>query len=70
MFYEINIAKRNAKGDYHHYFATAERSITSIERAKEIHAELSKAFPEPEYNITVSYWEKIGHHIDINKSNQ
>lgn len=70
MYYEINIAKRNKKGEYHHYFATAKRSITSIEKAKEIHGVLSKAFPEPEYNISVSYWENIGHNININKSNQ
>lgn len=66
MYYEINIAKRNAKGEYAHYFATAERSITTIESAKEIYTELNNAFPEPEYNITVSKIEKIGYHIDVN----
>jgi len=66
MYYEINIAKRNAKGEYHHYFATAKRSITTIEKAEEIYGELSKAFPEPEYNIMVSKFEKIGSLIDVN----
>jgi len=70
MYYEINIAKRNAKGEYIHYFATAERSITTIERAKEIYTELSNAFPEPEYNISVSKIEKIGSYIDVNKLKQ
>lgn len=65
MYYEINIAKRNAKGEYIHYFATAERSITTIDNAKEIYNELCKAFPEPNYNITVSKIEKIGTFIDV-----
>lgn len=65
MYYEINISKRNDKGDYIHFFATAERSITSMHHLKIVYTELAKAFPEPEYNITASYNQKIGEFINI-----
>ena len=69
MYYEINIAKLNkrigANGRYEHYFATAERSITSKEQLKSVYAELRKAFPEPEFKINVTYWEKIGQPVDM-----
>jgi hypothetical protein len=62
MAYEINVSKNGQ-----HYFATHERSISTIEKATEIHEKLSKAFPESEgYKLSVSKWEKIGKEIKIN----
>ncbi len=59
MSYEINISKKtiNHSGiGYNHFFATAERSINDSNKLKEVYAELSKAFPMPEYKISI--WEK------------
>jgi hypothetical protein len=62
MVYEINIAKNGQ-----HYFATHERSISTIEKATEIHEKLSKVFPESEgYKLSLTKWEKIGKEIKIN----
>lgn len=66
MYYEINIAKKNHKGNYVHFFATAERSITTTEHLKVVYNELIKAFPEPQYLLGVSENKKIGNFIDIN----
>jgi hypothetical protein len=68
--YRINIAKldggyRTGGGQqvdtYKHYFAT---DITSEDKAKEVFADLKKKYPEPEYNITVSYWDIGGREQD------
>lgn len=59
MYFEINVAKNGQ-----HYFATSERSISTVEKAKEIHKKLSESFPESDgYHITVSKWEKRGETI-------
>ena len=55
MYYEINIAKKNKDGYYHHYFATAKRSITTKERLKVILSDLINKYPEPDYMISVIY---------------
>lgn len=50
MWYEINVSK-----DGKHYFATHERSITTIDKAVEIRDRLKTAMPEEEgfkYSIT------------------
>lgn len=55
MYYEINVAKKNEKGDYEHYFATAKRSITTKTRLKIIVTDFMEKFPEPEFSISVAY---------------
>lgn len=68
MYYEINIAKRTSKiGEplYAHYFATAERSITTKERLIEVYAKLKETFPAPEYKIMVTQYSKVGEGIDM-----
>ena len=63
MYYEINIA-RNGK----HFFATAERSITTKETLKEILEVFKEKFTKEDgYAINVTYWEKIGHYVDANE---
>ena len=64
MYYEINVAKR-CDGDYRHVFATAERSGPSEYALKQMLKEIKPKFPEPEYLITVTVWDKVGHQIDI-----
>jgi len=70
MYYDINVAKmsnRPYENRYEHFFATAERSVTTESKMKEVLKTLLLAFPEPMYNITVTLWETIGHGIDIEK---
>ena len=67
MSYEINVAKKNANGEYHHWFATAERSIDTRDKLIKVLKEFRIAFPEPEYNISITRYENIGYGMDIDK---
>jgi hypothetical protein len=73
MYYEINVAKLStaktgyAVGKYVHFFATSNRSITDKETLKEVYVELKKAFPEPQYNMTVAYCSETKEGIDIDE---
>lgn len=58
MYYEINISE-NGK----HLFATAERSITNESQLKKVYDKLKIAFSEPQYQIRVTRYDKIG--IDV-----
>lgn len=61
MWYEINVSK-----DGKHYFATHERSITTIDRAAEILVRLKMAMPEEEgFRYTVTRKETTGITVDI-----
>lgn len=61
MYYEINISL-NGK----HLFATAERSITNNLKVEKVYNIFKEKFPEEEgYKIDITYWEKVGKHIDI-----
>jgi hypothetical protein len=56
MWYEINVSK-----DGKHYFATHERSITTIDRAVEIRDRLRAAMPEEEgFKFTITQWQTSG----------
>ena len=66
MYYEINVAvfvPDGGKGYYDHLFATAERSLTTELKAKQLFNLLKEKFPEPQYIVEVSRWEKIGHGV-------
>ena len=64
MYYEINVCL-NGK----HFFATAERSITSEWKLREVYKVLKEKFPKEEgYEITVTEWVKGGKHIDMEKA--
>ena len=60
MYYEINVSL-NGK----HFFATAERSVTGEWRLREVYKVLKEKFPKEEgYEISVTRWDKVGHHIN------
>lgn len=62
MYYEINVSKNG-----YHFFATAERSITTQQQAEKMYNLFKEKFPESEgYSISVTRWEKIGKPIEIN----
>ena len=61
MYYEINVSKNGR-----HFFATAERSITSFTQAEGMYMLFKEKFPESEgYEISITQWEKVGHPINI-----
>lgn len=66
MYYEINVAKLNkVTGRYHHFFATSERSCTTLWEFHKVLTAMKERFLEPEYCITATYCEKISKTIDI-----
>jgi len=61
MPYEINISK-NGK----HYFATAERSLTTLGEATKVFNELKEFYPESQgFKLSLTKWETIGKEIKI-----
>lgn len=58
MYYEINVSKGGK-----HYFATAERSINLRSKLIEVYEDFRVKFPEPEYEMSVSYWDNRGEMI-------
>ena len=61
--YEINVAVRDKNGRWRHLFATDTRSLHTKSEAKELYELFKEKFPEPEYDISVSYLETIGHPV-------
>lgn len=56
MWYEINVSK-----DGQHYFATHERSITTIDKAMEIRDRLKQSMSEEEgFKYTITQLQKVG----------
>lgn len=61
MYYEINVSL-NGK----HLFATAERSITNVDKANDVCKLFKEKFPEENgYKITMTKWEKVGKFIEV-----
>lgn len=59
MYYEINVSK-----DGKHFFATHERSCTSLEHVARVYEELCLRFlPEDGYFITVTRWVNQGQQV-------
>ena len=66
MNYIINVSKKQAKPSwdglpaYSHLFATAEHSLTTEAQARELLSVFVEKFPAPEYQLTLTRWEKQG----------
>lgn len=66
MYYEVNVSLLGE-----HFFATSERSITTLSRAMLVFFKLSKSFPsEDGYNVTVKVWRNTGEDITESITNQ
>lgn len=62
--YEINVAVKNKRGLWCHLFATDLRSCPNERAAKKLYELFKEKFPESEgYDISVTYWETIGHSV-------
>jgi len=67
MYWEINVSRLASDGkQYFHYFATAERSITSSYELSVIYNDLKNKFREPTYKINVTRFEKTGYNVPVN----
>ena len=61
MYYEINVSLNGR-----HFFATAERSITSQWELEKVYEVFKEKFPEEEgYKLSVVYFEKRGQVIEM-----
>lgn len=61
MYYEINVSLNGQ-----HFFATAERSITNLNKAEKIYNLFKEKFPESEgYKIDITEWNKIGKIVNM-----
>ncbi len=65
MHYEINVSKKNSRGEYWHFFATDKRSITTQAELCAVYKKFMEAFPAPEYQMYVTHWEEIGHGVNM-----
>lgn len=64
MYWEINVSL-----DGIHFFATAERSITSPKKLELVYKLIAEKFPEEEgYKISVTKWEKLGTQVEMGHS--
>ena len=66
MYYEINVAKlHEGTGRYQHYFATAERSISSMRELRDLYKDISQRFPASQgFEVTCSEWSRTGKELD------
>jgi hypothetical protein len=61
MYYEINISKNGM-----HFFATAERSITSYKELQKVYSVIQEKFPKSEgYELSVKEYQVIGKHVEL-----
>ena len=68
MEYVINVARwtnRNWNGGYVHYF----KVTVPYGQVKEVYEQLKEKFPEPEYKLDVTMWEKVGKSVDMENFN-
>lgn len=64
MEYRINVAKFQqncGESRYIYLFHTAMDSISGAEKA---YNEIKAKFPNPEYSVTLTVWEKSGREVD------
>ena len=62
MWYEINVY---VLATNQHLFATAKRSITTMRKAEEMWKLLREKFPSDIYGMTLTYYEEIGHPLNM-----
>lgn len=59
--YEVNVSL-NGK----HFFATAPRSIITMDDLRSVYGALKAAFPEEKgYQLRVTHWKGIGELVDV-----
>ncbi len=64
MHYEINVSKKGVDGRYSHLFATAPRSLPSINSLKAVYPAIVAAFAGDNFQISVTRFEETGYMMD------
>lgn len=61
MYYRINVALNGQ-----HFFATAENSITNMDKLHRVYSEIVRAFPASAgYTVDVTRWETRGTPVNV-----
>jgi len=67
MYYEVNVARKSPGLGYVHFFATAERSLSTEWDAQRVYREIRSKFPYPEFKVDVTRWDKIGQTVKFKR---
>lgn len=60
MYFDLNVAEKQSSGRYTHLFAVAPRSIRSHIELAHVFPIIARAFPAPQYQISVTRYDESG----------
>ena len=64
MEYRINVAKFQQNCGESRYIYLFHTTMDSISSAEKAYNEIKAKFPNPEYSVTLTVWEKSGREVD------
>ena len=64
MEYRINVAKIQQSYGESRYIYLFHTTLDSISGAETAYNEIKAKFPNPEYSVTLTVWEKCGREVD------
>ena len=64
MEYRINVAKIQQSYGESRYIYLFHTTLDSISGAEKAYNEIKAKFPNPEYSVTLTVWEKSGREVD------
>ena len=64
MEYRINVAKIQQSYGESRYIYLFHTTMDSISGAEKAYNEIKAKFPNPEYSVTLTVWEKCGREVD------
>lgn len=64
MEYRINVAKFQQSYGENRYIYLFHTTLDSISSAEKAYNEIKAKFPNPEYSVTLTVWEKSGREVD------
>ena len=64
MEYRINVAKFQQSYGESRYIYLFHTTMDSISGAEKAYNEIKAKFPNPEYSVTLTVWEKSGREVD------
>jgi hypothetical protein len=64
MEYRINVAKFQQSYGENRYIYLFHTTMDSLSGAEKAYNEIKAKFPNPEYSVTLTVWEKSGREVD------
>lgn len=64
MEYRINVAKFQQNYGENRYIYLFHTTMDSLSGAEKAYNEIKAKFPNPEYSVTLTVWEKSGREVD------